>query len=330
MHTHVAHSTTAREAPQRWTLASNDVDLQAELLPTWQQSYVQLECGRFESLIAGIELPGTVGLFRKTTNRKLHKVFSTPSDTYALAFLTADSDRVSFLGRDVVGGDTLLLPSGQVFDLVCHGRFDVLVATLPASRIQALVTGPRSKARPWCADIVRAGDESQSLSALLTALTEVSSSTLNRGAPDERLLRNLVLDLEERLISHLSFAAADLADEFIKNQMADAALMEARRILVEEALSQGEVPRVSELAGRLGVSVRLLHHVFRNRMGVAPRSYAQSLRLSLARGDLRAAKVGEVTVAEVAAKWGFWHLGRFASTYRARFGELPSQSLQHC
>jgi AraC-like DNA-binding protein len=44
---------------------------------------------------------------------------------------------------------------------------------------------------------------------------------------------------------------------------------------------------------------------------------------------LRAARPGEVTVAEVAAKWGFWHLGRFASTYRATFGELPSQSLRH-
>jgi len=64
-------------------------------------------------------------------------------------------------------------------------------------------------------------------------------------------------------------------------------------------------------------------------MGVPPRRYAQSLRLSRARADLRDARPGEVTVAEVAAKWGFWHLGRFASTYRATFGELPSQSLRH-
>lgn len=30
------------------------------------------------------------------------------------------------------------------------------------------------------------------------------------------------------------------------------------------------------------------------------------------------------TVAEVAYRWGFAHLGRFAHDYRARYGESPS------
>jgi AraC family ethanolamine operon transcriptional activator len=30
------------------------------------------------------------------------------------------------------------------------------------------------------------------------------------------------------------------------------------------------------------------------------------------------------TVGDVAARWGFWHLSRFAADYRQHFGELPS------
>jgi transcriptional regulator GlxA family with amidase domain len=152
---------------------------------------------------------------------------------------------------------------------------------------------------------------------------------LSDAALNERILRNLLTDLEERLIVRLGVDGPEEITSAIAGPMAEAALRNARRILSEEALDVGEVPSVSELAKRLGVSVRLLHQVFSQRMGVPPRRYAQSLRLSRARADLRDARPGEVTVAEVAAKWGFWHLGRFASTYRATFGELPSQSLRH-
>jgi AraC-like DNA-binding protein len=33
-------------------------------------------------------------------------------------------------------------------------------------------------------------------------------------------------------------------------------------------------------------------------------------------------------VADVAFRWGFGHLGRFAEKYRERYGELPSETLK--
>ena len=37
---------------------------------------------------------------------------------------------------------------------------------------------------------------------------------------------------------------------------------------------------------------------------------------------------GPVSVADVAASWGFWHLSHFAADYKAMFGELPSETLR--
>jgi AraC-like DNA-binding protein len=34
------------------------------------------------------------------------------------------------------------------------------------------------------------------------------------------------------------------------------------------------------------------------------------------------------SVATIAARWGFTHLGRFAIDYRRRFGSYPSQTLR--
>jgi len=35
-----------------------------------------------------------------------------------------------------------------------------------------------------------------------------------------------------------------------------------------------------------------------------------------------------VTIAEVAMRWSFWHLGRFSESYRQLFKELPSETLK--
>jgi AraC-like DNA-binding protein len=36
---------------------------------------------------------------------------------------------------------------------------------------------------------------------------------------------------------------------------------------------------------------------------------------------------GRTTVTDVAHRWGFDHLGRFAASYRARYHTTPSQTL---
>ena len=76
------------------------------------------------------------------------------------------------------------------------------------------------------------------------------------------------------------------------------------------------------------MSVRSLQEGFRQHVGSAPMTYLQHVRLVRAHETLRRADPQRVTVASVAHRWGFAHLGRFASAYRSRFGISPSETLR--
>ncbi len=86
---------------------------------------------------------------------------------------------------------------------------------------------------------------------------------------------------------------------------------------------------VEQVAEAAGISLRSLQNFFREDLDQTPTAYIRNLRLERSRADLAdATRNSGISVTEVASKWGFHHHGRFASSYRARFGETPSQTLR--
>jgi AraC-like DNA-binding protein len=100
-----------------------------------------------------------------------------------------------------------------------------------------------------------------------------------------------------------------------------------RAIKIMEAAPDAAMS-VTDLARETDVSVRTLQAAFRRHTGTSPMGYLRQLRLTLAHEDLLAADPRRQTVAGIAHRHGFLHLGRFAATYRARYGCNPSTTLQ--
>lgn len=84
---------------------------------------------------------------------------------------------------------------------------------------------------------------------------------------------------------------------------------------------------VAALSRIAGVSVRWLQQGFRYHIGLSPMAYLRQVRLARAHDELRGSGPGQVTVTEVAHRWGFMHLSRFAAVYRRRYGVSPSMTL---
>jgi AraC-like DNA-binding protein len=88
-----------------------------------------------------------------------------------------------------------------------------------------------------------------------------------------------------------------------------------------------EVITIEDIAAAAKVSIRTLQQSFRQYRMTTPMSYLQELRMAQARRELLEPRPG-FSVSEVARKWGFAHLGRFAQDYKRKFGESPSETLR--
>lgn len=98
-----------------------------------------------------------------------------------------------------------------------------------------------------------------------------------------------------------------------------------RRVLEENT----EQPLyILDICNAIKVSDRTLQMCCQEHLGMSPKRYLLRRRMAFVRRALRAAEPDAVTVTDVATRYGFWQLGRFAVEYRRLFGELPSDTLQ--
>jgi transcriptional regulator GlxA family with amidase domain len=106
----------------------------------------------------------------------------------------------------------------------------------------------------------------------------------------------------------------------------------SRKVAVAEEYLRGHLDKpvsCAELAAAAGVSIRTLSRGFAECRGVGPMSFLRRLRMEAAYRDLLGAAPDAISVTEVANRYGFDHLGKFAVEYRRTFHESPSQTLQH-
>jgi transcriptional regulator GlxA family with amidase domain len=104
------------------------------------------------------------------------------------------------------------------------------------------------------------------------------------------------------------------------------------RCIVHEVLAiarmlAGKPLRLADIYEKASVGPGMIRFAFREVHGCSPRRFLYDQRLRAVRAELRHAKPG-LTVTRVATSHGFIELGRFATRYRAAFGENPSATLQ--
>jgi len=80
---------------------------------------------------------------------------------------------------------------------------------------------------------------------------------------------------------------------------------------------------LADIATAAGVAGRVLFKHFRRCTGTSPMAYLRDARFQRVREALRKARPSD-RIVDIAALWGFDHIGRFAIEYRRRFGEKPS------
>ena len=117
-------------------------------------------------------------------------------------------------------------------------------------------------------------------------------------------------------------------DRSAQEQLTDASSQCALPHRVRHALDYmraniGEKVTLTGLATACAMPERTLLNKFRKFVGLSPLAYLLHLRLNAARDELLNTDDG-ATIADIASRCGFTHLGRFATAYRSAFRESPS------
>ena len=97
----------------------------------------------------------------------------------------------------------------------------------------------------------------------------------------------------------------------------------------EEALEKrfGSALHMADVRALIGVPERTLRMCCAEILGMGPNRYLRLRRLSTVHAVLRRADPTTASVADLARRFGFSELGRFAAAYRKVFGETPSATL---
>ncbi len=83
---------------------------------------------------------------------------------------------------------------------------------------------------------------------------------------------------------------------------------------------------VNWLAAQCDVSVKTLYNLFNKELGITPSVFIRCVKLQAAHDDICNNPSQNIT--HIATRYGFTNLSRFASYYRERFGESPSDTLR--
>jgi AraC-like DNA-binding protein len=189
--------------------------------------------------------------------------------------------------------------------------------------LEALIAGPVGSPIPFTATLPLKTGAAQDWVRLLL----MAHRLLER--PDSLIRHALVWDpLAESLI-HGFLLVADHPHRQALAAPADPGRPVAIRDAMDIINAGPHLPlTTSTLARRSHVSVRTLQEGFQRHLGMSPMAYLRQVRLHRAHRDLRSAHPADSTVAGIAHRWGFTHLGRFAAAHQKMYGETPLQALR--
>ena len=133
-------------------------------------------------------------------------------------------------------------------------------------------------------------------------------------------------DLEQQLVSLLLEAQRHNYTRLLSKSQ-DAGPWHVRAAEEYMSAHAGQALSLGDICAAAGVNSRTLQYSFRRKRGCTPMQFLRDLRLERVRGNLSQPDPA-TTVTSAASRWAFFHFGRFAAQYQARFGERPSETLE--
>lgn len=287
----------------------------------WDLDFRQLDGGELDAKVIAIAV--SMGVILKVEfNRSFHQVGHSPDDLLTFGVPGLDVDEFGWCSKRTRGGSLLNFNLGGGFEGVSPAGFNGHTFTFDKMALQAHAE--------------RLGLQEDVETMVRQCSYWRSPATLSLSRSLDRLTQRLQFLGEQELHDHSELLNEEIATTVIRSLVTDSSWnalgrSDTHRDILERSLAVLEdidnLPiTVDELSRRAGTSLSTLKRVFIEEFGLSPKAYIRCRCLSAVRDEL-AHSVPGTLIADVANRWGFWHMGQFAADYHKMFGMLPSQTI---
>ncbi|MGZ0714774.1 helix-turn-helix domain-containing protein [Pseudomonas palleroniana] len=297
---------------------THDIDQHARNMGGWQVRYDQLTPGRFEGEL--IELhAGWMQLVRDRANQSMLKSGSAWKGAITFSVPLRASGPVFCAGHPIHEHSLLVALGDHLPDLRVPEQLDLLSVAVDIPTLEHLLQRQGARFRitdlPKCYRLGATNVQAE-LADLFNGVADQGHDSLLGYEAIRHGIRDAVM---VQLLELMAPEQAACLSPTSRKRMVDRAR--------EYALGHLDEPlSILDVCNHIGASRRKLQYCFQETLGINPVAYLRALRLNAVRRELRESRAVH-GVQAVAARWGFWHLSRFASDYRTLFGESPSQTL---
>jgi len=303
---------------------SIDFDDFAAAARGWDLDFRQLDSGPFEANMVQIATD-SVNVGHATMNRLLDQRGATPAGLRTFALLSEASSPWVWRHQDVLQDALLIYPTDREIHGVSRPGYDAFALAFS----EDLLADVASEMGLPDLDAITGGSEMLrcdplAMLGLRSWLGTLCAAVSGGAAPAaDRLRYALEQDLPRRLLETLQ--GGRVTEAYASAGVRRTAIQRSQGFV---DAAGGHPVTVREMAGVAGVSERTLQYAYLEYYGVSPNAYLREVRLNHARTELKQSDPRTTRVADVANRWGFWHMGQFAKDYRRLFDVRPSETLK--
>jgi AraC-like DNA-binding protein len=302
----------------------SDFDALADVAMGWGLDWRQLDGGPLRASVQQVGVP-SMQLSRFSFSRKFHQRGTTPSGVRTLGIIGERSPDIEWRGRIGSPYHIVMFPATGEFEFVSQPGFHGDTVSVAEERLRSVAEtlGLPDPLDRLSEDQGFLEADPRRLSLLRRRLSRLHATVPGDPPSGNPARSEGEFDVIAALVGALGTSRAT-----VPRSPEAATRSRALRLALDYIEAHADEPPTMEaVCGAASVSARTLEYAFRNRFGVTPKQYLQATRLHRVRRDL--GRVGaDDSISEIAARWGFWHMGQFAADYRRQFGELPSETLR--
>ena len=276
-------------------------------LAGWNQLYRQLSPGAFRGHIVALDW-GAFTLYRETVNQCMENIYRVPDGCACVGFSLGKRVKMTGVTQDIGAGSGMINVADEDYHIFTDSQSDYIMLTVPLDKLpHGVATGVRSLRL----------NEGHDIAGWMLMLLE----SARKGIAQEAVL-HLAPDL---LMDRISLWApqdqqATPRRKTPRGLIAD--ILDACETLPFDLLS------VSALSEYLDRDRATLRSACLERTGLSLDHLLKGRRMSEVHRRLRSADPRTTKVSDVSMEYGYFHWGRFAQSYRAMFGERPSDTLR--